>query len=966
MVFAVGQRWISEGENNLGLGVIVGVEIRTVTILFPASDEKRVYALASAPLTRVQFQINDRIFHQDGWSADVLEVLEQEGVFTYRARCVETQAEVLIPEKALSHHMSVSKPQERLWADQIDRNEHFVTRYQALLNQQAQFQSSLRGLRGFRANLIPHQLHIAQSISQRIAPRVLLADEVGLGKTLEAGMILQQQLLVGKVERALIIVPENLQHQWLVEMLRRFNLAFSLFDEERCADFAPTEEEEKGVNPFETESLIICALDWLEQYPQRVEQIRQAGFDFLIVDEAHHLAWTEHAPSVEYQLIEQLAHVIPAVLLLTATPEQLGQESHFARLRLLDPHRFYDYQAFVQEQQHYQPVAQAVNILLNGQQLTDTDKNHIAALLTEQDVEPLFKAIASQTEESDHARQELITQLIDRHGTSRVLFRNTRQSVKGFPHRIYHQITLEQPKQYANAMNVVSSLGELDLKTRFNPEQIFQQIHADVRWWEFDPRVEWLLQFIKTQRNEKILVICQRADTAIQLEQALREKEGIRAAVFHERLSIVERDRAAAYFAQQEEGAQILLSSSIGSEGRNFQFACHLVLFNLPDSPDLLEQCIGRLDRIGQLRDIHIHVPCFANSPQARLAQWYHEGLNAFEETCPMGETLFEKCGEKLQFFLQNPTALADFESFIRQTRHMQQHLKQALEQGRDRLLEFNSSGGEAAQQLAERIAKADGSPDLVNFALNLFDIIGVEQEDLGEKSIVLSPTGHMLIPDFPGLKEEGITITFDRQQALVREDIEFLTWDHPMIRQGIDLITTGDIGKTTVALLVNKGLPVGTLLLELIYVVDVQAPNYLQLNRFLPPTPIRVLLDVHGTNIASQVSFNGLNKQLKPLSKNMAIKVVKMAKAKIVALLAKAEKQVPNLVENVLREAKQRADSTLSYELTRLYGLKAVNKTIRQSEIEALEQVREQSLQQIEQATWRLDSLRVIISNKE
>lgn len=100
---------------------------------------------------------------------------------------------------------------------------------------------------------------------------------------------------------------------------------------------------------------------------------------------------------------------------------------------------------------------------------------------------------------------------------------------------------------------------------------------------------------LKNHREEKVLVICRHANTAIQLEQALREKEAIRAAVFHEKLSIVERDRAAAYFAQQEDGAQVLLSSSIGSEGRNFQFASHLVLFNLPDDPDLLEQCIGRL-----------------------------------------------------------------------------------------------------------------------------------------------------------------------------------------------------------------------------------------------------------------------------------------------------------------------------------------------------------------------------------
>ncbi|MDO9735411.1 RNA polymerase-associated protein RapA, partial [Glaesserella parasuis] len=103
-------------------------------------------------------------------------------------------------------------------------------------------------------------------------------------------------------------------------------------------------------------------------------------------------------------------------------------------------------------------------------------------------------------------------------------------------------------------------------------------------------------------------------------------------------------------------------------------------------------------------------------------------------------------------------------EAFVEQTHKRQQQLKVELEKGRDRLLELNSNGGETAQQLAQAIAEQDDNPQLVNFALNLFDVIGLEQEDLGEKSIVISPTGHMLVPDFPGLSEEGNTVTFDRE----------------------------------------------------------------------------------------------------------------------------------------------------------------------------------------------------------
>ena len=920
MPFAIGQRWISETENSLGLGMITALNFRSVTLHFPASDETRIYAVAQAPLTRIALNKGEQLHHQAGWQGKVLDIQEMNGLLFYLVKNMQGE-EIIVNEKELSPIISFSQAKDRLFSSQIDRSEHFALRYQTLLHQQAQFQSPLRGLRGNRAGLIPHQLHIAQEVGNRINPRVLLADEVGLGKTIEAGMILQNQLFAEKVQRVLIIVPETLQHQWLVEMLRRFNLHFSLFDEERCEDFA-----EQAINPFSTESLIICALDWLKAHPHRVQQAIEAEFDCLIVDEAHHLAWSENAPSAAYLLVEQLANSIPSVLLLTATPEQLGLESHFARLRLLDPERFYDYQSFLKEQENYQPVADAVQSLLSEKPLSAVEKNHISDLLNEQDIEPLFKALACHNdEEKQAARQELIQNLIDRHGTSRILFRNTRQGVKGFPHRVYHQVTIDAT--------------------------------------EGDEKIHWLIDFLKSHRNEKILVICKTAQTAIQLEQILREKEAIRSAVFHERMSIIERDRAAAYFADTDNGAQVLLSSSIGSEGRNFQFACNLVLFDLPENPDLLEQCIGRLDRIGQTRDVQIYVPCLSGSAQQDLARWYHEGLNAFEQTCPIGMTLFEQYEALLKERSENK---ADFEQLILQTQKQAKALRLALEKGRDRLLELNSNGGEKAQRLAAEIAQTDNSPQLVDFALNLFDIIGVEQDDLGENSIVITPTGTMLVPDFPGLKEEGVTVTFDRQLALAREELEFLTWDHPMIRQGIDLIASGDIGKASMALLVNKQLPAGTLLVELIYMIESQSPKGLQLNRFLPPTPVRLLLDSKGNDLAGQVNFDTLQNKLKPLGKDIANKMVKMARPNIEQLIKIGDHKITEIAQAKIQEASKLADQTLITEINRLIALKAVNKNIRQVEIDVLEKQRLVSLEELSKASWRLDSLRVIVTNKE
>ncbi len=617
MSFALGQRWISDTESDLGLGTVVALDARTVTLMFAASEENRVYARSDAPVTRVIFNVGDVVDSQQGWSLQVEQVVEDQGVYTYLGTRVDTEESgVALREIFLSNQIRFNKPQDKLFAGQIDRMDNFVLRYRALTNQYQQHKSPMRGLCGMRAGLIPHQLYIAHEVGRRHAPRVLLADEVGLGKTIEAGMIIHQQVLTGRAERILIVVPETLQHQWLVEMMRRFNLHFSIFDEERCV-----EAFSEADNPFETQQYVLCSLDFLRKSRQRFEQALEAEWDLLVVDEAHHLEWHPEKPSREYQVIEALAEQTPGVLLLTATPEQLGRESHFARLRLLDADRFYDYEAFVKEEEQYAPVADAVTALFSGEKLSDEAKNKITELLSEQDVEPLFKALESHASEDEIAlaRQELIDNLMDRHGTGRVLFRNTRAAIKGFPVRNVHLLPLEIPSQYTTSMRVAGMLGgkltpEARAMKMLYPEEIFQEFEGEESsWWQFDSRVNWLLEKVKAKRSEKILVIASRASTALQLEQALREREGIRATVFHEGMSIIERDKAAAYFAQEEGGAQVLICSEIGSEGRNFQFANQLVMFDLPFNPDLLEQRIGRLDRIGQKRDIDVYVPSDRN-----------------------------------------------------------------------------------------------------------------------------------------------------------------------------------------------------------------------------------------------------------------------------------------------------------------------------------------------------------------
>ncbi|WP_373754615.1 RNA polymerase-associated protein RapA [Pseudomonas sp.] len=940
-----GQRWISDSEAELGLGTILAQDGRLLTVLYPATGDTRQYSLRNAPLTRVRFAPGDQITHFEGWKLTVREVEDIDGLMVYHGLDGQNQPRTL-PETQLSNFIQFRLASDRLFAGQIDPLAWFSLRYNTLQHTSKQMQSALWGLGGCRAQPIAHQLHIAREVADRSAPRVLLADEVGLGKTIEAGLVIHRQLLTGRASRVLILVPENLQHQWLVEMRRRFNLQVALFDAERFI-------ESDASNPFDDAQLALVALEWLVEDEKAQDALFAAGWDLMVVDEAHHLVWHEDQVSAEYALVEQLAQVIPGVLLLTATPEQLGQDSHFARLRLLDPNRFHDLAAFRAESDHYRPVAEAVQELLDEGRLSPKAHATIQGFLGAEG-EALLAAVSDG---DTQASARLIRELLDRHGTGRVLFRNTRVAVQGFPERQLHPYPVAMPEQYRELPP-----GE---KAELYPEVAFQaqgDSTDDERWWRFDPRVDWLIDTLKMLKRTKVLVICAHAETAMDLEDALRVRSGIPASVFHEGMSILERDRAAAYFADEEFGAQVLICSEIGSEGRNFQFSHHLVMFDLPAHPDLLEQRIGRLDRIGQKHTIQLHVPYLQSSPQERLFQWYHEALNAFLNTCPTGNALQHQFGPRLLPLLEGGDSKA-WDSLVADARHERERLEAELHTGRDRLLELNSGGAGEGEALVEAILEQDDQFALPIYMETLFDAFGIDSEDHSENALILKPSEKMLDASFPLGDDEGVTITYDRAQALSREDMQFLTWEHPMVQGGMDLVLSGSMGNTAVALIKNKALKPGTVLLELLFVSEVVAPRSLQLGRYLPPAALRCLLDANGNDLASRVAFETLNDQLESVPRASANKFVQAQRDVLAKRISGGEEKIlPTHVERVA-EAQRRLAAEADEELARLLALQAVNPSVRDSEIDALRKQREEGLAMLEKAALRLEAIRVLVA---
>jgi len=919
MQFTVGQRWVSQSEPKLGLGIITEFENRRVTISFPASNEVRTYASENAPISRVMYKVGDEVETHDDQGYTVTSVDDSKELIQYQTQNSQGDTQI-ISEVELNCFIQFTSPLQRLVSGHYDRGRAFRLRYETLQHKHRLQQSSINGLLGSRTNLLPHQIYIADKVAKRHSPRVLLADEVGLGKTIEAGMILHAQLHNGLANRALIVVPSTLIHQWLIEMLRRFNLRFSIFDRERFSSLI-----EEGIeNPFETEQLVLCNQDFLVENAFVQAQALNADWDLLVVDEAHHLHWSEEASSPEYQCIEALAQQSRGVLLLTATPEQAGLESHFARLRLLDPDRFHSLAKFIEQEKNYAQVSTLVGEL----QALPED-----AALTDRAIKLLGDEAKNQT------IPQAIQLLLDQHGTGRILFRNTRQGVKGFPNRILNPVPLEFDTNPDS-----SEIDEVALKD--------------------SPRVIWLTQFLKATKPEKVLIICATAEMALTLEAHLRLREGLLTAAFYEGLSIIERDRAAAYFADKEEGAQALICSEIGSEGRNFQFAHHLVLFDLPDNPDLLEQRIGRLDRIGQEHDIQIHVPYLLGSKQEGLFKWYDQALDAFTHSCAAGYAIYEH----FEADLNNYLAQKDFDgdvakAFISQARQHRDEAMAALQTGRDPLLELNSCDPLLASELIEQIESEETSAELSGYMERQFNLYGVEQEHQSDQTLIIHPGEHMLEQHFPGLGDEGNTLTFHRMKALVREDVEFVTWEHPMVSDLIEQTLSGELGNAALSTMSVNGVEPGTLFLEAIFALNSMAPKSLQLDRFLPVSPQRIVVNITGRDLSEVLPYAQLNELCKGLKRSMAHAVIKEIRNEIGTLLTHAQTIAEKAVPDLIKAAEQAVEQQLGAEIQRLVSLQAKNPLIRNDEIEFLNNQQALCQEYIGKTGLEVQAMRVIIN---
>jgi ATP-dependent helicase HepA len=596
-------------------------------------------------------------------------------------------------------------------------------------------------------------------------------------------------------------------------------------------------------------------------------------------------------------------------------------------------------------------VAEIVGKIVEEKPLAPADRANLKKLFDKDPVR-LDQHLSALAAGKTGARDGLIKTLLDQHGTGRVVFRNTRAGMSGFPQRKFCPAPLP-----CNNLTLLARIAR-----ELEAEETGQE--TGIRYsFKDDPRIDWLIAFLTKMRPAKVLLICKSQRKVAAIESALQGRINLKVGLFHEGLPLIQRDRNAAWFAEAD-GAQLLICSEIGSEGRNFQFAHHLVLWDLPLNPGLLEQRIGRLDRIGQTQTIRIHVPCVEGSSEERVLDWYQRGLDAIETSLQGGNDYQDKFKERLLALALAQSGSGtgakdkEWEKFIAETVRFREALTLKMKQGRDRLLELNSFDAGTAARVIDQIHVVDADPFLRNFLSDLLDHFGVRIKEHEEGDVFLDPS-HAYVEGFPSIPHDGMLATFDRRRAIVREDIRFISPDHSLVQDAIDLLVDSKSGTTAFGKIIS-GKP--NLLLETIFVLETVADTRWHVDQFLAPQPVRAVVDVRGNDLTEKRSAAALKEEFEDATIQRFLERpgfnLALLKTLITGATGFAEQQTTTLKTG----AKARAEAVLTAELQRLVDLRKFNDNVRLDEIDLLREQLQRVTVAIGDARLRLDSIRLIV----
>ncbi len=779
------------------MGIILKKESKRLIVSFPLSNEERIYSTSTHPLKRFKLDAGDTVEHEELGSIKIDEVFENNSILFYKS------GEHIIPEMDLPAKIDLNGPLDRLMVKDFDNPKFFQTRYNAYLAFRKYQQFKYKGFLSPKIRLLPHQIYVVNEVIKMPNPKVMLCDEVGLGKTIQACLILNNFIQTEQIEKCLIIVPDSLVNQWFIELYKKFNLAFKTIHNS-------SEEELTNEDRF-----IILGKNYLQENLELTERLEEIKFDALIIDEAHQFNLNNSDSKVS-NFLNNVNQRSFTSLLLSATPEVLGATHLFDQLNFLDPVKYNDQNKFSEMIN----LSSKISILLEKENL-HSNPDLLSDFLGQEELKTL---------NSDSQIKKI---LIDRYGTGRGYFRNSRKNLEKYSRLFNERILFSYPLNIEK--NQKTDKGVFLAKAN----QVFEIINAHL--------------------NSKILIVCHSKKLVIALSKFILESANLKLATFHSDQTLMERDRQAAYFADPE-GAQILITTEVGTEGRNFEFANQLILVDLPRLPDQLEQRIGRLDRIGQKNDIHIHVPYITNSFEEIFFCWYDEVLNSFTSSPPGANAFYELNHKELKAILENEFDREIMTNFIKQKSQDYTHYKEKLEQGKDLLIERNSYDDELAKKILKEITDYENSFTPQEFFEEICETIGINTEELNQDSFFAKPSDNMLLPSFAGLSTEGQSLSVNREYILKMPQVEFLSWESQLVKSSFDLMLGSALGNTTFITCEDLKKDLYFEFIISLQTVDSQKHKS---SAFLPFTPIRILLNTKNEDITKRISKKFIDSQI-------------------------------------------------------------------------------------------------------
>jgi len=595
---------------------------------------------------------------------------------------------------------------------------------------------------GGRVRLFPHQLHVAERATQSDPVRWLLADEVGLGKTIEACLVLNHLVHTRRIERCLVVAPASLTVQWLGELWRKYHQVFTLLDERRLGDVERDFGE--GFNPFELHRRAVIALETLTERTELSAQAVTAGIDLLVVDEAQRLRRPPgHPGEPPFRAIAPIAARGRHVLLLSATPLEDDAHGFFRLLQLLRPEEFPEEGGFEARLEHGTPLPPCTS---------STRRVDIGGLPPRVGLPVTIEGAARW-----RLREDVEAGLRAAPAANEVARRQKIDRIR---------------RALASGAALAAVLGPAERTLRD------QALAMDAS----DPRIEWLAAQAPRWRDakEKTLVFVAHRETLEMLRTALSHRALLATGAFHEELPPPRRDLEVARF-REPGGPSLLVSTEAGGEGRNFEFCRRLVLFDLPWKPSAVEQRIGRLDRIGRrvpVEIVYFRPPRGVGADAVRL----FETLGLFREPLAGVEPELARVEGALAEVAGDPDAtLSDIAtaSLVGEVHAARTRIREAAYQQ----LHRHPFKAEMAPELLARVP-----PDLdaltQDVVVTACTRLGFTVEHTrGRRVFAIELGSDALVDSLPGVRSGSTYVgSFDREEAVEDETLDFFASGHPLV----------------------------------------------------------------------------------------------------------------------------------------------------------------------------------------